>query len=65
MLIQAIITAKSNGMTTTFGATMVPVRKDDIVIYNSKEYVVTGVRQELRVHAGAPVLHVEMKEKGD
>ena len=63
MLINAIITAKEKGMTTTFGASIVPPHKGDIIIRDHKEYVVVSVKQEL---CGSNVwLHVEMEHKED
>ena len=67
MLVQAIITAinHTTGISTTFGAAVVPVRVGDIIMHERKDFIVTAVKQELKVHAGAPVMHIKMEYKED
>lgn len=49
MLISAIITAidVDNGTTKTFGASIIPPRVGDIIVYNDKEWVVTKSKQRI------------------
>lgn len=61
MLINAIITAKEEHVVHTFGASILPPHKGDIIIKDKKEFIVTDVKQELR--PGNIVLHVAMERK--
>lgn len=64
MLINAIITAKEKGMTTTFGAQIIPVQKGDIIIHNNKEFIVTSIKQKIEFNK-TQCLIVEIEHKED
>jgi hypothetical protein len=66
MLVDAIINAKEVdvGVTTTFGAEIVPPRVGDIIVYNDKKWVVTKSEQHIR-YGRTHVFYVTMEHKED
>lgn len=62
MLINAIITEKEKGMTTTFGAQIIPVQKGDIIIHKNKEFTVTSVKQKIEFNQTQYLVEIEHKE---
>ncbi len=66
MLVNAIITAKEIdvGLTTTFGAEIVPPHVGDTIMWKKKPFTVTASKQEI-TSAGNIVFHVCMEYKED